>query len=100
VLNQNTGETRCFGKSGAITRLWKGQQSRVAEGLESHAMPDGSSASGPNDISFQGTGGAYVTMGLGGDPAFLTALGSEYFGHADPHGRQRQVEGRRRYPAA
>ena len=80
VVNQNTGETRCFGKSGAITRLWKGQQSRVAEGLESHAQPDGSSASGPNDISFQGTGGAYITMGLGGDPDFLEALGGEYFG--------------------
>ena len=80
VVNPGTGETRCYGKSGAITRLWKGKQSRVAEGLESHAMPDGSSASGPNDISFQGTGGAYITMGLGGDTAFLEALGGEYQG--------------------
>ena len=80
VVNPGTGETRCYGKSGAITRLWKGQQSRVAEGLESHALPDGSSASGPNDISFQGTGGAYITMGLGGDPDFLEALGGEYQG--------------------
>jgi sugar lactone lactonase YvrE len=74
------GEERCYGKSGAITRLWKGQQSRVVEGLESHALPDGSSASGPNDISFQGTGGAYITMGLGGGTDFLEALGGEYFG--------------------
>jgi hypothetical protein len=80
VTNPSTGEMRCFGKSGAITRLWKGQQSRVVEGLDSHALPDGSSASGPNDISFQGTGGAYVTMGLGGDSHFLAAIGSEYGG--------------------
>jgi hypothetical protein len=80
VVNPGTGETRCFGKTGAITRLWKGQQSRVAEGLESHAMPDGSSASGPNDISFQGTGGAYITLGLGGGPDFQEALGGKFSG--------------------
>ena len=74
------GETRCFGRTGAITRLWMGRQSRVAAGLESHALPDGSSASGPNDISFQGTGGAYITMGLGGDPEFKHALGGNYSG--------------------
>ena len=81
VVAPNTGETRCFGTSGAITRLWKGQQSRVARGLESHALPDGSSASGPNDISFQGTGGAYITLGLGGDRAFQESLGGKYSGH-------------------
>jgi len=75
-----TGETRCFGNTGAITRLWMGTQSRVAEGLESHALPNGSSASGPNDISFQGTGGAYITMGLGGGPEFKDALGAKYAG--------------------
>jgi sugar lactone lactonase YvrE len=74
------GEQRCYGTSGAITRLWKGQQSRVAEGLESHALPDGSSASGPNDISFNGTGGAYITMGLGGSPEFQEALGGNFSG--------------------
>lgn len=70
------GETRCFGKTGAVSRLWQGQQTRVVEGLDSHALPDGSSASGPNDISFQGTGGAMVAIGLGGGPAFMNALGS------------------------
>jgi hypothetical protein len=79
--NPGSGEVRCFGKSGAITRLWKGQQERVVEGLESHAMPpDGSSASGPSDISFQGTGGAYITMGLGGNRGFQAALGGTYSG--------------------
>ncbi|HEY6086891.1 MAG TPA: ScyD/ScyE family protein [Burkholderiaceae bacterium] len=74
------GELRCFGTTGAITRLWKGQQSRVVEGLDSHALPDGSSALGPNDISFQGTGGAYITMGLGGGPAFADFYKSESLG--------------------
>ena len=70
------GELRCYGPSGAITRLWKGQQERVVVGLPSHALPDGTSAGGPNDISFQGTGGAYVTLGLGGGPLFQDAYGA------------------------
>jgi hypothetical protein len=81
LVNSTTGEMRCCGRTGAITRLWMGQQSRVAEGLESHALPDGSSASGPTDISFQGTGGAYITLGLGGDRAFQAALGGTYSGN-------------------
>lgn len=80
VVQPGTGEVRCFGNTGAITRPWQGRQSRVVEGLESHAQPDGSSASGPNDISFQGTGGAYVTLGLGGDRAWQEALGGKVSG--------------------
>jgi len=69
------GEPRCVGNTGAISRLWMGRQSRVLEGLGSHALPDGSSASGPNDIWFQGVGGAFITLGLGGDDAWKEALG-------------------------
>ena len=76
------GESRCFGHTGAISRLWMGSQSRVLEGLESHALPDGSSASGPNDISFQGLGGAYITMGLGGNGAWKSTLGASSAGTA------------------
>jgi hypothetical protein len=81
VVN-GAGENRCYGPTGAITRLWKGVQQRVVEGLPSHAVyghpifPNGSSASGPNDISFQGTGGAYVTLGLGGGPQFQDDYGA------------------------
>jgi DNA-binding beta-propeller fold protein YncE len=88
------GETRCFGKSGAITRLWKDKQERIVEGLESHATPDGSAASGPTDISFQGTGGAYITMGLGGNADFQAALGGTYSGtllHMAASGKWRVV---------
>jgi hypothetical protein len=72
------GELRCYGPTGAVTRLWKGQQTRVADGLPSHALTDGSTAGGPNHISFQGT--AYITLGLGGGPEYMEALGSDYLG--------------------
>ena len=78
----SANETRYCGKTGAVTRLWRGEQERIAEGLPSHALVDGGAASGPNDISFQGRGGAYVTIGLGdnrgdlkaADPLFGTLL--------------------------
>jgi hypothetical protein len=92
--NPTTNETRCFGRTGAITRLWKGQQARVVDGLESHALPNGSAASGPTDISFQGTGGAFITMGLGGDANFQAALGGTYSGtllHMAASGKWRVV---------
>jgi hypothetical protein len=79
-LVSGAGEVRCFGQTGAISRLWMGQQSRVLEGLDSHALPDGSSASGPNDISFNGVGGAFIAMGLGGDGAWKAALGAQVSG--------------------
>jgi len=94
ITNPTTSEVRCFGRSGAITRLWKGRQERVVDGLESHAMPDGSSASGPTDISFQGTGGAFITMGLGGDADFQADLGGTYSGtllHMSASGKWRVV---------
>jgi len=53
----------CFGPSGAVTRVLRGDQRRVATGLGSFAHPDGGSAFGPHDISFQQGGNAYVTVG-------------------------------------
>jgi hypothetical protein len=64
----------CVGLTGAITRIWKGQQTRVVQNLASLAGPDGFGAGGPVDISFQGRGGAYVIFGLGADPAFRDEL--------------------------
>ena len=66
-------EIRCYGPTGAITRLWHGVQERFATGLPSHASPSGQ-ANGPTGISFHGRGGAYVTVGLGDDPAVLRPL--------------------------
>jgi len=61
---------RCYGTSGSITRLdlRRGTQERVSTGLPSLASDDGSFATGPHDISFQGRGNAYVTIGFGGNP--------------------------------
>jgi hypothetical protein len=53
----------CFGPSGAVTRVLHRDQRRVTSGLGSFAHPDGGSAFGPHDISFQLGGTAYVTVG-------------------------------------
>ena len=63
------------GFTGAVSRLFRGVQERVATGLPSRLFPP-ANIIGPNDISFQGRGNAYVTIGMGGDPATRPALGS------------------------
>jgi sugar lactone lactonase YvrE len=64
------GGLACFSGTGSVSRLWKGAQERVVTGLPSLAAgrrrrPD----RGPQDVSFQGRGNMYVTIGLGADPA-------------------------------
>jgi len=58
------GQPQCYGPTGAVSRLWQGEQTRLATGLPSYADPTGL-ANGPHDISFLGRGGAYVAIGLG-----------------------------------
>ena len=65
----------CYSGTGAVTRLWKGKQERVAEGLPSVYNPDVNEISGPQDISFQGRGNARITIGWGSDPAHRAQLG-------------------------
>lgn len=62
---------RCYGTTGSVTRidLRRGAVARVATGLPSLAAADGSFAGGVHDISFQGRGNAFLTVGFGGDPA-------------------------------
>src|SRR5204862_3458380 len=64
-----------YGATGAISRLWHGQQERLATGLPSLAMANGSRAEGPSDISFQGVGSGYVAVGLEGNPNLREQLG-------------------------
>ena len=59
----------CYSETGKVTRLYQGKQERVAEGLPSTFNTVRQDVVGPNDISFQGRGGAYVTIGWGGAPA-------------------------------
>jgi hypothetical protein len=75
----------CYSGTGAISRLWKGTQERVASGLPSHVLITAagpSDVTGPHDISFQGKGNAYVSIGWGGPPAARAALGAlgQWFG--------------------
>ena len=68
-------ERRCFGLTGSITRLLNNVQARIVTGLPSHALPGGDAGIGPNDLSFQGTGGMFVVIGLGFDPAARPSFG-------------------------
>ena len=58
----------CYGATGALTRLHGGFQERIAVGFPSYISPSGE-VTGAHDVSFLGVGGAYVTIGFGGDPA-------------------------------
>jgi hypothetical protein len=62
--------TRCYGETGAITRYVPrtGTTTDVVTGLPSLATEVGQMfAIGPNDLSFQGRGNLYFTIGFGGD---------------------------------
>lgn len=98
------GALRSYGPTGALTRLWRGRQERVATGLPSMADATGE-ATGPHDVSFQGRGGAYVTIGFGGNPAARAGFGpvGALFGtliHVPASGRWRVVADVAAYEAA
>jgi glucose/arabinose dehydrogenase len=67
---------QCYGATGAVTRLWGGKQERVVTDLPSQVDPAGQSV-GAQDISFQGRGGAYITVGFGGNPALRSNFGPD-----------------------
>jgi hypothetical protein len=74
------GQTQCVGASGAVSRLWKGKQERIAHGMPSYApQPSGAGATGPHDISLQGRIG-WITIGLGRDPSARPVWPGEDFG--------------------
>jgi hypothetical protein len=66
------GETNFAGPTGAVSRLWKGVQQRIATGFPSYATPGGVAATGPHDIALLGRGNAKVSIGLGADPLLRT----------------------------
>jgi hypothetical protein len=61
------GGTMCYGATGAISRLWRGEQERVVSGLPSYANIATGEAAGPHDIGFLGRGSAKVTLGWAGE---------------------------------
>jgi hypothetical protein len=75
-LTSEESGTNCAGATGAVTEIRHGEQRRVLEGLPSLAAPPtGDGALGPSDISLRRWGGAYLTVGLGADPAVRSQLG-------------------------
>lgn len=70
------GLVRCYGATGAVSRLWKGVQERVAEGLPSYSDAGATETTGAHDIVFLGRGNAHVSIGFGGDPAQRVGFGA------------------------
>lgn len=74
------GLERCYGPSGAVSRLWHGRQQRIADGLPSYADAAASEVTGPHDVSVFPFGfvfnRAFVTVGWGGDPAQREVFGA------------------------
>jgi hypothetical protein len=81
------GPDFCYGPTGGVTRIWRGEQERVIEALPSLAPATGPTAGtqavGPHDVSFRGRRG-FLVIGLGAPPAAratdLVPVG-ELFGH-------------------
>jgi hypothetical protein len=72
----NEQGTSCAGATGAVTQIRHGEQRRILEGLPSLApQPSAAQALGPSDISLRRWGGAYLTVGLGQNPAARAQLG-------------------------
>jgi hypothetical protein len=67
-------ETWCLGATGAVTKVWRGHQRRVATGLPSIIAPTTGETLGPHDILLTSSG-ALVTIGLGADPALRPPFG-------------------------
>ncbi|MGH3118852.1 MAG: ScyD/ScyE family protein, partial [Gaiellales bacterium] len=79
------GANQCVGATGSVSR-WKPGRTpqRVATGLPSYAAQASpttppSDATGPHDIGFD-DGKAWITIGLGGDPAVIRAAFGNGFG--------------------
>ena len=96
---------RCYGATGAISRLWHGVQERVVAGLPSVAfLPAGDTAAGPQHVSFQGRGGLFVTIGCSCNKAtptgaLLDSLGFGYLLQVSASGNTKQVADVARYEA-
>jgi hypothetical protein len=96
----------CAGASGAITKVSRWGQRRIATGLPSIAgQGTGSDATGPHDIDVGRFGGAWFPVGLGADPAARSQLvplgprfGKLYF--LSPRGRVHAVADVAGYEAA
>jgi hypothetical protein len=96
---------RCYGATGAISRLWHGVQKRVFTGLPSIAFPPaGDTAAGPQHVLFQGRGGLFVTIGCSCNKntptgALLDGLGFGYLLKVSASGNTKPIADVARYEA-
>ena len=70
----------CFGLTGALTQIdptGVASPVRIISGLPSLTRRTPAESTGPNHLSFLGTGGLYLTMGLGGDVPLRESLGPQ-----------------------
>ncbi len=74
IRPQEPDQPRCYGPSGAVSRLWHGVQERVVTGLPSYAGPSGQ-ATGTHDVAMLGLGNAHVSIGWGANPLLRDTLG-------------------------
>jgi hypothetical protein len=96
---------RCYGATGAVSRLWHGVQARIVAGLPSIAFPPaGGTAEGQQHVSFQGRGGLFVTIGCSCNKAtptgsLLDGLGFGYLLKASASGNTRPIADVAQYEA-
>lgn len=69
-------QTKCWSGTGGVSRLWRGEQTRIASDLPSSYIVHSGFASGPQDISIAG-GRLFVTLGWGGHPDLRADLGGD-----------------------
>ncbi|PSK96954.1 hypothetical protein CLV30_12438 [Haloactinopolyspora alba] len=70
------GDEVCFGETGAVTVLWRGEQRRVVDDLPSLADEAQFAVTGPHDVAWSARG-LVVPIGLGADPAGRAAFGDD-----------------------
>lgn len=76
------GGTVCLGRTGSITRIWRGHQQRIIRGLPSIARASGEGAIGPSDVGIR-DGRLVATVGLGADPRMRAGLSNFYANRLD-----------------
>jgi hypothetical protein len=75
VLEGTALNTKCYSGTGSVSRLWRGEQERVVTGLPSAYTTQNGFTTGPNDISFEGRGNAFLPIGWGGSPTARQNIG-------------------------
>lgn len=75
------GQEYFYGATSEVTRIQNGTIESVVTGLPSHALADGSDATGAHDIAFDAAGNALVTLGWGGSSTQRDSLGIPDFGN-------------------